>query len=54
MSIRYFNAIYQHGYIPALAPQDIKTTLNVMAQGYSGSTPCVRWGNWPFVEVWDF
>jgi len=42
-------AIDQHGYILAHAPHYTKTVLNVSAQGYEGSTPYVRWGNWPFV-----
>jgi apolipoprotein N-acyltransferase len=42
-------AIDQHGYILAQAPHFTKTTLNVTAQGYTGSTPYVRWGNWPFI-----
>ena len=42
-------AIDQHGYVFAHAPHDVQTTLNVTAQGYSGSTPYVRWGNWPFI-----
>ena len=42
-------AIDQHGYVLAHAPHFTKTTLNVLAQGYSGSTPYVHWGNWPFI-----
>jgi apolipoprotein N-acyltransferase len=42
-------AIDQHGYVFAHAPHFTKTTLNVTAQGFSGSTPYVRWGNWPFI-----
>ncbi len=42
-------AIDQHGYVLAHAPHDTKTTLNVTAQSYIGSTPYVRWGNWPFI-----
>ncbi len=42
-------AIDQHGYVLAHAPHDIKTALNVSAQGYIGCTPYVRWGNWPFI-----
>ena len=42
-------AIDQHGYVLAHAPHDVKTTLNVNAQGYAGSTPYMRWGNWPFI-----
>ncbi len=42
-------SIDQHGYVLAHAPHFTKTTLNVTAQGYTGSTPYVRWGNWPFI-----
>ena len=42
-------AIDQHGYVLAHAPHFTKTTLNVLAQGYAGSTPYVYWGNWPFI-----
>ncbi len=44
-------AIDTHGYVIAHAPHDVKTTLNVQAQGYSGTTPYVRWGNWPFIVL---
>lgn len=42
-------AIDQHGYVFAHAPHFTKTTLDVTAQGFTGSTPYVRWGNWPFI-----
>jgi apolipoprotein N-acyltransferase len=42
-------AIDQHGYVLAHAKHDVKTTLDVRAQSYTGSTPYVRWGNWPFI-----
>jgi apolipoprotein N-acyltransferase len=42
-------AIDQHGYVLTHLPHFTKATLDVMAQGYSGSTPYVRWGNWPFI-----
>ena len=38
-----------HGEIVAHAPHFSKTTLEVSAQGYEGSTPYVRWGNWPIL-----
>ncbi len=38
-----------HGEIVAHAPHFSKTTLNVNAQGYIGTTPYVRWGNWPLI-----
>jgi apolipoprotein N-acyltransferase len=42
-------AIDQHGYMLAHVPHFTKTTLNISAQGYTGSTPYVTWGNWPFI-----
>ena len=42
-------AIDQHGYVLAHVPHFTKTTLNISAQGYAGSTPYVRLGNWPFI-----
>ncbi len=42
-------AIDPHGFVIAYAPHDVQTTLNVQAQGYTGTTPYVRWGNWPFI-----
>ena len=42
-------AIDQHGYVFAHAAHDVQTTLDVSAQGYTGITPYVRWGNWPFI-----
>ncbi len=42
-------AIDPHGYVIAHAPHDVQTTLNVQAQGYTGTTPYVRWRNWPFI-----
>lgn len=44
-------AIDQHGYVIAHAPHDVKATLNIQAQGYTGITPYVRWGNWPFILI---
>lgn len=38
-----------HGNVLAHAPHFTQTTLNVAAQGYSGSTPYVRWGNHLFL-----
>ena len=42
-------AIDTHGYVLAHAPHDTQVTLDVMAQGYTGSTPYLRLGNWPFI-----
>lgn len=38
-----------HGEVVTHAAHYIKTTLSIDAQGYSGSTPYVRWGNWPII-----
>ena len=43
--------INPHGNLLAYAPQFTETTLNGLAQGYSGSTPYVRWGNWLFLAI---
>lgn len=43
--------IDSHGNVLAHAPHFTQTTLNVMAQGYSGSTPYVRFGNWLFLAI---
>lgn len=40
-----------HGYVLAHAPHFETTVLQGEAQGYSGATPYVRWGNWPFVGL---
>lgn len=40
-----------HGMVLAHAPHDVATTLTGFAQGYSGSTPYVYWGNWPFIVL---
>ncbi|MSP85914.1 MAG: apolipoprotein N-acyltransferase [Methylotenera sp.] len=40
-----------HGNVIAHAPHFTQLTLNVMAQGYSGSTPYVRFGNWLFLAI---
>lgn len=40
-----------HGNVLAHAPHFTETTLNVTAQGYVGSTPYVRWGNWLFLSI---
>ena len=42
-------AIDQHGDVFAHAPHDTETMLNIQAQGFAGSTPYVRFGNWPFI-----
>lgn len=38
-----------HGNLLAHAPHFTQTTLNVMAQAYTGSTPYVIFGNWLFL-----
>ena len=40
-----------YGNVLAHAPHFTTTTLNVLAQGYSGSTPYVRWSNWLFLSI---
>jgi apolipoprotein N-acyltransferase len=40
-----------HGNILAHAPHFTQITLNGTAQGYNGSTPYVRWGNWLFLVI---
>ena len=47
-------SIDPHGYVLAHAPHDVKTTLNIQAQGYTGSTPYVMWGNWLFLLLCCF
>jgi apolipoprotein N-acyltransferase len=39
--------IDQYGHIAAAAPQHTVTVLEGHAQGFTGSTPYVRWANWP-------
>ena len=41
--------INQNGHVIAHSPHFIQTSLNGMAQGFTGTTPYVRWGNWPFI-----
>ncbi len=33
------------------APHFVRTSLSTQAQGYTGTTPYVRWGNWPFLII---
>ena len=40
-----------HGNLIAQAPHFTQFTLNGMAQGYRGTTPYVRWGNWLFLGI---
>jgi apolipoprotein N-acyltransferase len=42
-------AIDPHGNLLAHVPHFTQTTLDVSAQGYRGSTPYVRFGNWLFL-----
>ena len=39
------------GHVIAHAPHFVQTTLEGTVRGYTGSTPYVRWGNWPFVTL---
>src|SRR5665811_6126 len=41
--------IGRHGNVLAHAPHFQTAVLEGNAQGYSGSTPYVRWGNWPVI-----
>jgi len=43
--------IDHHGNLIAQAPHFTQFTLNGMAQGYRGTTPYVRWGNWLFLGI---
>jgi len=36
-----------HGMVLAHAPRNVETVLVVKAQGYTGTTPYVKFGNWP-------
>lgn len=41
--------IDKDGQVLQHAPHDMRTTLVGQAQGYTGTTPYVVWGNWPFI-----
>jgi len=41
--------IDKQGHVIAHAPHFVQTSLHGTAQGYSGATPYVRWGNWPLI-----
>jgi apolipoprotein N-acyltransferase len=43
--------IDQHGMVVAHAPHFTQTILTGQAQGYTGTTPYVRWGNWLFLLI---
>jgi apolipoprotein N-acyltransferase len=43
--------IDQHGMVVAHAPHFTQTILTGQAQGYTGTTPYVRWGNWIFLLI---
>ncbi len=40
-----------HGVVIAEAPHFTTTALTGEAQGYTGATPYVRWGNWPVISL---
>ncbi|MEK9825328.1 MAG: apolipoprotein N-acyltransferase, partial [Methylotenera sp.] len=43
-------AIIDHkGHVLEHAPHFVTTALDGKAQGYTGSTPYIVWGNWPFI-----
>ncbi|HSH73216.1 MAG TPA: apolipoprotein N-acyltransferase [Methylophilaceae bacterium] len=39
-----------HGHVLEKLPHFVRGTLESTAQGYSGTTPYVRWGNWPAIS----
>jgi len=43
--------IDQKGYLSAHAPHFVQTSLDGYAQGYTGTTPYVYWGNWLFLTI---
>jgi apolipoprotein N-acyltransferase len=43
--------IDERGHMIAAAPQHVVTTLEGEAQGFGGSTPYVRFGNWPVLAM---
>lgn len=43
--------IDSHGVVVAEAPHFTATALTGVAQGYTGATPYVRWGNWPAISL---
>ncbi len=43
--------IDSHGYVTAHAPHDENIILEGQAQGYTGATPYVRFGNWLFLFI---
>lgn len=38
-----------HGHVLQVLPHFVRDTLESTVQGYSGTTPYVRWGNWPAI-----
>ena len=43
--------IDERGHVRASVPEFVATSLHGTAQGFSGSTPYVRWGNLPFLVL---
>jgi apolipoprotein N-acyltransferase len=43
--------IDERGRIQQQAPEFVSTTIQGTAQGHSGSTPFVFWGNWAFLVI---
>ena len=43
--------IDQKGRVVSALPEFAQGTLHGQAQGYSGATPYVRWGNWPVIVL---
>ena len=45
--------IDERGRIVQPRPQFVTAALDGPAQGYTGRTPYVVWGNWPFSRAWS-
>jgi len=43
--------IDDHGRIQEQAPEFVSISVQGSAQGYSGSTPFIFWGNWAFLTI---
>ena len=43
--------IDQRGRVLQSAPEFTVAVIEGSVQGFSGSTPYIRWGNWPFLAI---
>jgi apolipoprotein N-acyltransferase len=43
--------IDERGRVLQSAPEFVTTVVNGQAQGFSGNTPYVHWGNWPALAL---